>query len=259
MDYYTLTGLFFGAVVLIVGARHGGALSAFVNPHGLYIVIGGTICATMVNCSGREIRGVLRSLKSAFLSPAHGEPEVIIPLMVDLCRQARRGGQRALLEGVRQSSGGEFLSRAAETCVTLGEQSLARTALEREINQMRLRHREVGNVFRTMGLLAPMFGLLGTLIGIISVLRNLTDAMQTGPAMAVAISSAFYGILTANLFCVPIANKLRMRSIQEGLAQEVIMVGILSIVFSQRVPAALEAELTGYLEGRRKTFEQPAE
>lgn len=257
MDFMTVGGLLCGFALLGWSAGHGGSLSAFVNLHGVGIVLGGTLCATAVSCSARDVAALMRAVAGLFLEPAFGSPETAIPRLVALCRKARQGGARAVQDAGAPTDDNGFTARVVDVCLTLGEKGLAQLAIEREINEARARHREVGNVLRTMGLLAPMFGLLGTLIGIIAVLRNLSDAAQAGPAMAVAISSAFYGILLANLFFVPAANKLRSRSIVEGLAKEVVMTGVLEIMFSKVSPLGLETELAGFLQRRRSEATAP--
>jgi len=252
MDLMTIGGLVGGILVLFLGAQGGGSLSAFVNMHGILIVCGGTLCATMINCSARELIWTLRAGIGLFSSVRFKQAEETIPILVDLCRRARQGGVRTIEKAGEALDTDGFASRAIDACLILNDERLAREAIVRELNQVRARHREVGNIFRVMGLLAPMFGLLGTLIGIISVLRNLSDAAQAGPAMAVAISSAFYGICIANLVCVPAANKLRSRSMAEILSKEVVMTGVVTIVFSQRSPLALEAGLSGFLESPQR-------
>lgn len=257
MDLMTLGGLAGAALLLVWGMRQGAALTAFLNLHGAVIVLGGTACAAMVNCSAAELRDAARAGLGLFLAPGHASPEAAVPRLVELCRLARRGGPRALREA---AVGDAFLERCLDACLTLNDRASVREALERDINHMRARHTATANVLRVMGLLSPMFGLLGTLIGIIAVLRSLADPASAGPAMAAAISSAFYGILMSNLVFVPMANKLRSRSIAEALGREVVMTGVLDIFFTTRAPAALEAALDGFLAARRATgaAESPA-
>ena len=252
MEYLTIGGIAGGLLVLAAGIFLGGSYGAFASPHGLLIVGGGTLFATLINSSGADIDSLLRAVRTLFSRPEHASPRRAKTSLIELCRLARQRGTRALQDSSALTASDPFLARAFDICLTLSDQSLARAAIEREINMMRIRHRETGNILRAMGIIAPMFGLLGTLIGIIAVLGNLSDATQAGRAMAVAISSAFYGILFSNLFFVPLANKLRARSIAEGLMRELAMIGMLEIVFSQRVPVALELELDAFLENRRR-------
>ncbi|MBI5597342.1 MAG: MotA/TolQ/ExbB proton channel family protein [Elusimicrobia bacterium] len=248
----TLLGLIIGVLVFAFALSQGGATRALVNLHGLIIVVGGSSAALMVNSSGAEIMAALRAFFSLFRSPAIPAPEATIPLLTAMCRDARRAGLRAIQDS-GQGHGDGFMARALDIALAAGDVQTAREALERELNVLRARHREVGNVFRTLAVLSPMFGLLGTLIGIIGVLRDLTEAEVLGRAMAVAVSSALYGIAIANLILVPAAGKLRSRSLDELLSKELIMVGVLDIVYSQKPPALVELTLQAFAGARRSS------
>ena len=101
--------------------------------------------------------------------------------------------------------------RASLAALEYNDSNFVKQVMEQEINQAADETNEIANVYRTMSILMPMFGLLGTLIGIIGVLRDLSNPENVGPAMGVAITSAFYGIFMANMICVPIAGKIRAR------------------------------------------------
>lgn len=248
MDIMTLVG-FFGAVTLLsYGIWHEGAIGAFANTHGVILVIGGTLCATMINSSVHDMINALKAAASLPFKPKYIPPEQVLPLVNRLATKARQVGKMSLESDKKSVADDGFLGRIIDIALTTNDETLARLTLEEEIAQIKRRHQEIGNVFRTMGLLGPMFGLLGTLIGIISVLRNISDPESVGPAMAVAISSAFYGILLANLFCVPSAGKLRSRSLEELLSKEILLEGLMDIFFSDRIPTMIEMRLVGYLK-----------
>lgn len=174
-------------------------------------------------------------------------PDEVLPIINRLAFKARQLGVLSIEDEAKNISDDGFLSRAIDVSLTTNDETLSRLTLEKEVARIRSRHLEIGNVFRTMGLLGPMFGLLGTLIGIISVLRNISNPESVGPAMAVAISSAFYGILLSNLICVPAAGKLRSRSMEELLSKEIIVEGLMDIFFSDRIPTMIEMRLLSYL------------
>ena len=248
MDLMTIIGMLGAVALLLTGIGGGAGLKAFINAHGILIVVGGTFFATMVNSSYKEIRDSLSAAFSLLLKPKHIPPEDVIPSLTRIATQARQKGALSIQDEGRDIGDDGFLSHAIEVCLSTNDEPTARVTLEREINHIRVRHREVGNIFRTAGLLSPMFGLLGTLIGIISVLRNISEPESVGPAMAIAISSAFYGILLANLVFVPGAGKLRTRSIEELLSKEMMMEGLLDAVFSDRIPVVIEMRLLSYLK-----------
>ena len=143
--------------------------------------------------------------------------------------------------------------------------NLIRANLEKEIHFIRLRHSEIANVFRNMATYAPIFGLLGTLVGVVEVLLNLTDPRTMGMHMAVAMTATFYGIFGANFLFLPISGKLHAYSEQELFLKEVMIEGILSIQ-RQEVPAILTRRLQAYLnrqqhsplEARRDAKSEPS-
>ena len=137
-------------------------------------------------------------------------------------------------------------SRAATAALEYNDSNFVRQVLEQEINQNVDDMNEVTNVYRTMGIMSPMFGLLGTLIGIVEVLKDLANPESVGPAMAVAITSAFYGILFANVVCVPIAGKMRAKVWMEVRMKSMILEGILEIMKGS-VPLVVERRLQSFL------------
>ena len=255
MDFMTLLGFVGGVILLMVSITREGALGVFMNPHGLTIVLGGTLFATMINSSFRETIAFVKAGVSLFLKPKSIAPDQVIFQVVRLAGIARRSGVMAIQEEEKDIGDDGFFEHAIEVVLTANDEKVARVILEKEINQIRLRHREVGNIFRTAGLLSPMFGLLGTLIGIISVLKNISEPTSVGPAMAVAISSAFYGILMANLVFVPGAGKLRTRSLEEILYKEIVTEGMINIVFTAKIPIVIEMQLLSYLQGGKRSEE----
>lgn len=252
MDLTTLAGGLGAIALLLYGIMHEGALGAFMNLHGVTLVLGGTLCATMINSSPRDMANSFKAGISLLFKPKTIPAEDVLRHMTWMATKARQLGVLSLEEERKNIKDDGFLARAIDVCVTTNDETLSRLTLEEEIERIKKRHQEVGNVFRTMGLLGPMFGLLGTLIGIISVLRNISEPESVGPAMAVSISSAFYGILLANLFCVPAAGKLRSRSLDELVSKEIMKEGILDIFFSDRIPTMIEMRLLSFLKGGGK-------
>lgn len=259
MDIMTIVGMIGAVGLLLMGVVHGGGLAAFMNLHGVMIVVGGTFCATMINSSFEEMKDTFKAFILLFFKSRHLPAENVIPIISRLAAKSRQLGIFSLQDEGKDIGDDGFMAHAIDVCLTTNDELLARVTLEREISQTRTRHREVGNILRTSGLLSPMFGLLGTLIGIIGVLKNISDPESVGPAMAVAISSAFYGILMANVLFVPGAGKLRMRSMEELISKEVMMEGLMDIIFSNRIPVIIELRLFSYLKtGNMKGGEEVA-
>lgn len=245
MDITTILGVA-GAAGLLFAGFAGNQLSAsLINLHGIVVVIGGTAVATLINTPLKYLTRAFYELGLIFRESDETSPEKLIPALVSLAEQSRMRGLAALKEADPLLAGG-FLSRAATAALEYNDYNFVRQVLEQEINQSVDDMNEVANVYRTMGLMAPMFGLLGTLIGIIGVLKDLANPESVGPAMAVAITSAFYGIFLANMVCVPIAGKMRAKVWLEVRMKSMVLEGILEIMKGS-MPLVVERRLQSYL------------
>ncbi|MBI4346908.1 MAG: MotA/TolQ/ExbB proton channel family protein [Elusimicrobia bacterium] len=247
MDLFSVIGLVGGLGLYAWGIVDGGSVGAFVNAHGIALVIGGTVFATMIYC---PMHGFITAIKGGiqvFKSPRWVDPTRAIDIMSSLVRGARQLGPEAVENEIRSVVDDGFFLRAYKTCLSSPDEAAARNVLEREIIQTGNRHREIVNIYKTLGTISPMMGLMGTVIGIVSVLRNITDPAMVGASMGVAMSTAFYGILMAGLIFLPMAGKLRLRSIGELLSKEIIMEGMLALQFTTDPPSTLERKLLSYL------------
>lgn len=245
MDITTMLGLA-GAAVLIFGGFGGSHISAsLINMHGVAVVLGGTLVATLLNTPLKHITRSVSGLGCFFRESGESSPGKIIPVLVNLAEQTRMRGLTALKDADPAVAKG-FLNRAASAALEYNDYNFVRQVLEQEINQSVDDMNEVANVYRTMGVMAPMFGLLGTLIGIIGVLKDLANPESVGSAMAVAITSAFYGIFFANMVCVPIAGKLRAKVWMEVRLKSMILEGILEIMKGS-MPLVVERRLQSFL------------
>jgi chemotaxis protein MotA len=199
----------------------------------------------------------LASVTTLFLPLRLPGEEAIIAEMSRLARRAQSEGGLLALQGESPDFAGGFLNRAINVAIATGESHEARRVLETEIRQLRIRRQEDANLLRTMGTLSPMFGLLGTLIGMIKVLQTVSTPTKVGPAMALALSSAFVGIASANLVCVPLAGQIRLRTITETILLEMILEGVLDIAAGK--PSSLvEMHLVSYAQSRQRGAAAPA-
>ncbi|MDD5658381.1 MAG: MotA/TolQ/ExbB proton channel family protein [Elusimicrobia bacterium] len=218
---------------------------SMLNLHGVGIVLGGTAVAVLINAPWRQVLSAVTGTLALFSPRGVPEPGEIVARMALLARRAQSEGGLLSLQGEGGNFAGGFLERAVSVAIAAGESNETRRLLESEIRQMRLRRQEDANILRTMGTLSPMFGLLGTLLGMIRVLEQLSSPTKIGPAMALALSSAFIGIAFANLVCVPVSGQLRLRAILETLALEMIMERVLDIA-AGKPPSLVELHLQGY-------------
>lgn len=222
-----------------------GAKTIF-DMHGLVIVIGGAAAAMLISTPAGHLFSALRTFSWALIPGKLPSPEEVTGELLRLSRKARaEGGLLALRDESAEFAGG-FLKRALGAAQSAGDTNGARDIIELEIRRRRVQRTEDANVFRTLGLLAPMFGLLGTLIGMLRVLQSMTEPTKLGPAMALALSSAFIGIALANFLCVPIAGQIRLLSMRETQLLEMILEGVLEIA-ANRPTYLVQLKLEAFL------------
>jgi chemotaxis protein MotA len=244
MDITSLFGTGVAAFLIGIGVYSGQLPAFFLNWHGLGIVLGGTAAAMLLNTPFDQLRGFWDSVLIFVRGNPYPPREQIVESLVRLAEQVHSRGVVALGQADPAAVGG-YLARAAAVAVEYNDPKLVEQILEMEVNTSFDRSNEATNLFRTMAVLAPMFGLLGTLIGIVSVLKDISNPDLVGRSMAVAMTTAFYGITLANLVCVPVAGKLRTRTIEELRAKGMV-VDAIGMMLRGVVPLAIERKLRAY-------------
>ena len=207
------------------------------------------MAATLINYPIHQVMGVFKVVKKAFVPQGPTAADTIENL-VRFAEKARREGLLALEDDSLQLDE-PFLKKGIQLVVDGTEASLVRSILETELSFLEERHRSGAGMFDTMGALSPAFGMIGTLIGLIQMLRNLDSPEAIGPGMAVALVTTLYGTLLANLFFLPIAGKLKVRSADEILLKEVMIEGILSIQAGDN-PRIVEEKLKAFLSPQNR-------
>lgn len=244
MDLATVLGIL-SAFGLIVGSiASGSGLAAFINVPSVMIVIGGTVGATLIAFPMGEVFGVLGVIKNAFFCKLHNSTSVITQL-VEFSSKARRDGILALESAVADLDD-HFMSRGIQLAVDGQEPDAIENILQTEIDKVRGRHKKGVDIMQTMGTFAPALGLIGTLIGLVGMLQNMSDPSSIGPQMAVALLTTFYGAILANIIFNPLAAKLRGRSEEEIELKELTLQGILAIAAGDN-PRVVEQRLHAFL------------
>ncbi|MEK6557679.1 MAG: MotA/TolQ/ExbB proton channel family protein [Candidatus Margulisiibacteriota bacterium] len=246
MDLGTIFGILAG-LTLILGSillGEGGNLALYFDLHGLAIVLGGVIAATLVSYPMDEMIGVFRVVGKAFRTHVK-EPSFIMLEMIHLATSAKRLGLLKLPEQAKKLKD-PFVSKGIQLIADrVSREEIIRT-LETEILLMQARHRLGREIFQQMGKYAPAFGMVGTLIGLVQMMADLEDPDKVGPAMSVALLATFYGAVFANLFCLPIANKLKRRSEREFLNMEIVKEALLSIEAGETI-TLLQDKLSSFI------------
>ncbi|TCO79941.1 motility protein A [Marinisporobacter balticus] len=253
MDLATIIGIVSGLGMIIWGIVIDGSISTFYNLPSIVIVLGGTIAGICVAYPLNKLKDALVVVKKAFASKNH-DPMEIISKIIEIANIARREGLLALEEAA-ENIDDKFLQKGVMLIVDGTDPELVRNILETELAFVEERHGEGRSIFDTLGSLAPAFGMIGTLIGLINMLKTLEDPSAVGPQMSVALITTFYGSLLANLIFIPIAAKLKIRSREEILIKEVMVEGLLSIQAGEN-PRIIEVKLKSFLPPKhRKTSE----
>lgn len=237
------------AAVIAWGFSQSGTALLLSNLHGVGIVLGGSLAALLINTPLPQAASAAARLAGLFVPTGFPSPEAAAAEAVRLARKAREEGGILALQLESPAFADGFLRRALVVAATSSEAAQVRAVMEAEIRRFRLSRQEDANVFRTLGILAPMFGLMGTLLGMIHVLRVLTDPSKLGPAMAMALSSALLGIMVANFLCVPVAGRIRLEAMREGLVREILLEGVLAIL-EGKAPYLVELHLASYARRR---------
>jgi len=249
MDRSTVTGIIAGFMVIALGIVAEGPLITFWSLSALLIVLGGTFSATLVKFTWEQVLEVKNVAKIAFLDVSQ-EPLEVISKMIDLAAKARREGLLAL-DNVLEDTQDEFLKKGIQLIVDGTDPELVRNIMETDIVITEERHKIGIDIFGTMGASAPAFGMLGTLIGLILMLRDLNNPDTLGPGMAVALITTFYGSFIANLIFNPIAGKLNNKSNEESMIKEIIIEGVLSIQAGEN-PRIVAEKMKSYLHPKQK-------
>lgn len=252
MDLTTLLGLFLGIGTLIWAILGESDMNLFLDAPSILIVLGGTIAATLVAHPMEQLRLII-PLTRAALVKGEQTAEGVIPMLVHFAEKARREGLLAMEEDAATLDD-PFLRKGIQLVVDGVDPEVVRNVLEIEIQFLEERNASGRRLFQSMGAYAPAFGMIGTLIGLIKMLADLTDPDGIGAGMAVALITTLYGALLANLVFLPMETKLRVRSEEEIFIKEVMVEGILSVQAGEN-PRIVEEKLRAFLPRTEATSE----
>lgn len=251
VDFATIIGIICGFGLMIIAMMSGGGLAWFVDGPSVMIVLGGTFGAVLINYPISELLGVIKVAKNAFRGKKQ-QADLVINQLVEMSKISRRDGLISLQRLIKENRERDpFLIKAINLVVDGVDPLHVSEILQTEIDFLGERHRLGAEIFTTMGNFAPAMGLVGTLIGLVQMLKQMNNPGSIGPAMAVALITTFYGVILANLVFLPIAGKLKTKSSQELLLKQLIINGILSIQSGDN-PRVLEQKLHSYIAPRER-------
>jgi chemotaxis protein MotA len=255
MDLATIIGLVAGLSVVIFGMLSGGDISSYISVSSLVVTMGGGIFATIMSFPLSDSIRALKALPLIFKEPRSSAMDTIGTL-VELSQKARREGLLAL-ESAQSELKDDFLKKAMELVVDGIESEIVKTTMQLDIDSMAVRHQNAQGYFKTLAAQFPAWGMIGTLLGLINLLKTLDDPSGIGPAMALALVTTFYGSVLANFICNPIASKLGGSSSEEIRLREMMMEGVLSIQSGEN-PRLMEHKLKTFLSPDQRTAYEAA-
>jgi chemotaxis protein MotA len=217
---------------------------SYVDPPSIFVVFGGVAGATIASYPLSTLKNLLKVISKAFKK---SEIDLLrdIDFLIELANVARRDGILALEETASEIED-PFLKKAVMLVVDGSDPELVRDVMETDISFVQERHASAQGVLLQMSSYSPAFGMIGTLIGLINLLKDLADMSALGPNMAVALVTTFYGVILANVVFTPMAKKLKSMSDDECLHKELILEGLLSIQDGEN-PRIIREKLSAFL------------
>ncbi len=228
MDLASVIGLIVALGFILAGnAIEGGRVAQIAQPTAAMIVIGGTIGATMVQFPMSTFINGMKAIKGVFLTKPSRDAKLVEEI-VGYAATARRDGILAL-EPLAPKASDPFLVRALMMAIDGADSTAIRDALEQSIHKEEEEGEDCAKVFETAGGYSPTIGIIGAVLGLIQVMQNLSDIAKVGEGIATAFVATIYGVAFANLVCLPIGGKLKLRT-REAVALRVLMLeGALAI------------------------------
>jgi len=249
MDIATIVGVLLGLVVIIGAIAVGAGKELFFNLPSLAITIGGMLCATMIHFSLPQFLGIFSIIKKTIVAKIPSSSE-LIQKMVNYAAINRRDGALALEQEIHNVSD-LFFVKGLQMLVDGQESENIRKLMALEIQYLQERHSTGKKILEFMGAAAPAFGMIGTLIGLVQMLSNLSDPSGIGSGMATALITTFYGAFAANLIFIPLAGKLGIYSKAEATAMEMITEGICAIAQGEN-PTAVREKMQAFISHSRR-------
>jgi chemotaxis protein MotA len=256
LDILTWVGLIAGVFVIVWGILIGSSLMVFYDFASIVIAVLGSLCSLLINYPLCELKRLFKVMGKSFTDQVQIGSETI-QIFTTLSKRARREGLLSLEDEIAEIND-DFLKRGLQMVVDGIDPETIRDIMELEICEMEGRHKTGVSMLKSWAAYAPAFGMIGTLIGLIQMLVNLTDSSKIASGMAVALITTFYGAVMANLILTPMAEKLIYKSAKEATSREMMVEGILALQSGVN-PRIVEEKLLCYISpSDRKRYIQTA-
>ncbi|MEM1423917.1 MAG: motility protein A [Planctomycetota bacterium] len=244
MDLNTIIGVVLGFALIGMAILLGGSPGAYIDIPSIMIVVGGSIAAILTAFPMAKVL-VLPAVFKKTLQGGAGDPHGLVKQMVQFAEVARRDGILAL-EGMTEEMEDDLLVLGIKMAVDGTDPELIEDIMEADIENTSTRHQDGKGLFDTAGRFAPAFGMIGTLIGLVAMLANMSDPSAIGAGMAAALLTTMYGAILANIVFLPLADKLKVKDMDEMLVKTIIVKGVMSIQSGDN-PRVVEQKLMTFL------------
>lgn len=253
MDITTILGIVVAAGFILNGIMGSGELGNFWDVPSVAIVLGGTMGAVLATFPFSRLKTAAKHFL-VLIGGKKFKPEPVIETLVEFAQLARKNGLLALEEKSKELKD-PFFKQGIMLVVDAMEEEKVRGMLEAEVENMAVRHDESAGIYDKAAAYAPAFGMIGTLVGLINMLKSMDlsagSSSSLGENMSVALVTTFYGCFLANVIFMPIAKKLRIKNDEEILYKMIIIEGVLGIQAGDN-PKTLKEKLASYLAEKRK-------
>ena len=245
MDLASVIGLLVACSLIVGSILLGSApFSAFIDLPSMLVVLGGSMAAGLMSFPLKSMLSAPLVVKNAFFNKATAVPQ-LIEQIVSLADTARRDGLLAL-EGRLDEIDNNFIILGVQMAVDGTRAEVIEDIMRTEIDAVATRHRDGKSILDQLGRFAPAYGMIGTLMGLIMMLSDMSDPSSIGAGMAVALITTLYGAIAANVVFIPFAEKLGFINKQELLAMEITVRGIMAIQSGEN-PRVIEQKLSTFL------------
>ena len=245
MDITTVVGMLMAVALLFWSLSAGeGGIGLFVDIPSLVMVGGGTIAVTLVSFRATDLKGLVKVMLRAVLFKLPSPPDEI-ERIIAYANLARKEGLLAL-EAKLQEVEDTFFAKGIQLVIDGFSAETVRDIMDLELSWQHQRHAAGKKMLDQMGSMAPAFGMIGTLVGLVQMLANLSDPSAIGGGMAVALLTTMYGAVLANVVFIPLSGKLDVRAKEEALLRELMIEGIVAIQSGEK-PQLIKEKLKGFL------------
>lgn len=253
MDIASIIGLIMGFLMLVYGIVSNKAdLMTYLNFPSAIITFGGALFAVMLSYSMKDFLNGLKSIKLIFKVSAMNTSEMIKSI-IDLSNVARKEGLLSLEEAAADLNE-PFLKKGILLIVDGTDPDLVRAIMETELVSIESRHKTLIGFWENLASMGPAWGMIGTLVGLVNMLNNMSDPSKIGGDMAVALITTLYGSVLANWLCTPVAGKLKAQNAEEMQMKEIMVEGLLSIQAGEN-PRVIEEKLKSFLSPKDRATE----